>query len=440
MKVDPDSLRTYGDVRDFLFDLRNTGMKYGIERMAHLAEALSHPERNFPVIHVAGTNGKGSTCASIESVYRNAGYKTGLYTSPHLIRLNERVQVNRIPIPDSEVVACTRELAAIGNELEAKEEGLFPSFFEFMTALAFLHFKKRAVDVGIIEVGLGGRLDATNVVRPAVTAITSIALDHTHILGDTLEIIAGEKAGIIKPGVPVVLGEIPKGPEAVIEQIAESHGSPVYLPTRVKRSELPQTSLNGHYQRINAAVAAQCVRLLDANFPVNEHQIADGLQRTQWEGRWESMQLADDQSLILDATHNVEGIQGFSENLENLAAKSDSSAKFTFVVGVLGRDRAEALLPAIAHFAEELIWVKPDQPRASAWSDVSDLWPESIAAREARISELFPKPNTIALSKRTQPIIVTGSIYLIGEIKTCLAEARYSGDADLQDDVMARPR
>ena len=437
MKVDPDSLRTYPEVRDFLFGLRNTGMKYGIERMAHLAEALGHPERSFPVIHVAGTNGKGSTCASIESIYRNAGYKTGLYTSPHLIRLNERVQVDRQPIGDAGVITCTRELAAIGNQLEEKEEGLFPSFFEFMTALAFLHFAKEQVDVGIIEVGLGGRLDATNVVQPAVTAITSIALDHTHILGDTLEKIAAEKAGIVKAGVPVVLGDIQEGPRRVIETIARDQKSPRFYPAQ-QQSDLPQTGLTGTYQRINAAVAAQCARLLSGSLPISEEQIKAGLEKTQWAGRWETMKLANDQTLILDATHNVEGITGFTENLENLAAKTGNNPKFTFIVGVLGRDRAEALLPAIAKHAKELIWVKPDQPRASAWNEVSDLWPKNIPAREAQIKDIFPAPNTLGINMPSDPVIVTGSIYLLGEIKTRFASSDITGDSDLQDDVMAK--
>ncbi|MGB0372036.1 MAG: bifunctional folylpolyglutamate synthase/dihydrofolate synthase [Opitutales bacterium] len=438
MNANPDDLRTYSDVRDFLFGLRNTGMKYGIDRMRRLVEALGHPERCFPIIHVAGTNGKGSTCASIESIYREAGYKTGMYTSPHLVRLNERVQVNRTPIPDTKVIEMTRTLTRVGNCLEKEEEGLFPSFFEFMTGMAFLHFKEETVDIGIIEVGLGGRLDATNVVDPDVTAITSIALDHTHILGDTLEAIAREKAGILKSKKPVVLGRIEPGPLSEIEGIAEKLECPIHKAADSDDKLLPTSNLSGSYQRINAATAKKCVELLSSRLPVSPESIKQGLSKIQWAGRWEARTLANGQEIILDSTHNLEGTRGLAENLQRLQTLHGEAARFTIIAGALGRDRAESLLKILAPFAKRLIWVRPNQPRASEWAEVSELWPDSVPAEEIAIRELFPEKDSINIEKQELPFIATGSIYLIGEISSRLEGVQDSGDDDLQDDV--RPR
>ncbi|MEM7673949.1 MAG: folylpolyglutamate synthase/dihydrofolate synthase family protein [Verrucomicrobiota bacterium] len=435
MHTDPEQLHRFEDVRAFLFSLRNTGMKYGIERMSRLVEAIGHPERAYPIIHVAGTNGKGSTCATIESIYRHAGYTTGLYTSPHLVRLNERVQVDREPIPDAKVVEMTRNLISVGNALEAEETGLFPSFFEFMTAMAFIYFQEKAVDVGIIEVGLGGRLDATNVVNPAITAITSIALDHTQILGDTLEKIACEKAGILKDGVPVVLGRIQEGPRKSIEQIAGDRACPVARPADIDDDALPHSALPGNYQRINAAVAVECVKHLQPVLPVSESSILSGLDSINWSGRWERLVLENGQEMILDSSHNSEGTMGLVENLESLRKEYAAGSRFPIIAGTLGRDRAEALLHTIAPFAAQLIWIRPNQPRASEWEAVSAFWPSEIPAEERGIQELFPKKHAVALAKTKVPIIATGSIYLIGEIHTQLQGLTDGGDTDLQDDL-----
>lgn len=432
-------LKTYDEVREFLFGLRNTGMKYGIERMERLARALGHPERNYPIIHIAGTNGKGSTCASIEAIYREAGFRTGLYTSPHLIRLNERVQVGRVPIEDAKVVNLTRELIEVGNALEAEEPGLFPSFFEFMTAMAFIHFRDMQVDVAIIEVGLGGRLDATNVVNPDVTAITSIALDHTQILGETLEEIAREKAGILKKNIPVVLGRIEPGPQGVIKEIATERNCSIYQAGEVEDSELPESSLSGRYQRINAAIAAKCVQLLKGSLPVSQERLTAGLKKISWAGRWERKKLESGTDIILDSTHNSEGTIGLAENLESLRDEFGGDAKFLFIAGALGQDRADSLLQVIQKFASELIWICPDQPRASPWDAVKDRWPGHIPAREMKIADLIPSKNTVAVRPSEYPIIVTGSIYLIGEISTYLAGISDGGDAALQDDLKKVP-
>ena len=191
-------MQNYGRIRDYLYSLKHKGSKYGIDRMRLFAEQLGQPQLKFPCIHVAGTNGKGSTCSMLEAIYRANGYKTGLYSSPHLIRQGERVQVNREILDEADIVAYTERLRPIADALGAADADDHPSFFEFMTAMAFLRFAEAEVDIALIETGLGGRLDATNVVDPELSIITSISLDHVEQLGDTLTAIASEKAGIIK--------------------------------------------------------------------------------------------------------------------------------------------------------------------------------------------------------------------------------------------------
>ena len=207
----PQNLTDYAAVTEYLYALKAGGVKFGIDRMRRLAEVLSHPERSYPVIHVAGTNGKGSVAAMVESILRASGRRTGLYTSPHLVKLGERVQVDRRVLTEAEIVAYAAELKPAADSICASAPDEQPTFFEFMTAMAFLQFQRKRVEVAVVEVGMGGRLDATTVVEPEVSVITSIGLDHCAELGDTFEQIAREKAGIIKPGRPVVIGSLWNG-------------------------------------------------------------------------------------------------------------------------------------------------------------------------------------------------------------------------------------
>ena len=217
------ALAGYPAVQDYLFGLKAAGMKFGVDRMRILSALIGHPERAVPCVHVAGTNGKGSVSAMLEAILRASGQRTGLYTSPHLVRLGERVQVNRTPLSEGEIAAFTRELQPVADRI-ASDGGIDdrPSFFEFMTAMAFLKFARARCDVSVIEVGLGGRLDATNIVEPEVCVVTSIGLDHCEMLGSTLEAIAAEKAGIIKPGRPVVMGRMPPEAEAALRRVASA--------------------------------------------------------------------------------------------------------------------------------------------------------------------------------------------------------------------------
>ena len=219
------------DLLEYLYALRNRGSSFGLERMALLVEELGHPERSFPSIHVAGTNGKGSVCSMLASIYQQNGYKVGLFSSPHLIELGERVQVNGKILAMQEIERIVDLIRPICTRMEDEKEGMHPTFFEVMTAVAFLEFRDQEVDLAIIETGLGGRLDSTNVLLPSLSVITSISLDHCEILGDDLESIAREKAGIIKPGIPILSGWLPKSVETEIRKVADLNKSEFYLMT-----------------------------------------------------------------------------------------------------------------------------------------------------------------------------------------------------------------
>lgn len=434
-QVTATSLSDYAAVKEYLYTLKAGGVKFGIDRMRRLVAELGHPERSYPVIHVAGTNGKGSVSAMLESIFRAAGWRTGLYTSPHLVKLGERVQVDRQLLTEKEIVAYARELQPVAARAAAFAPDEHATFFEFMTAMAFLQFQKRKVDVAVVEVGMGGRLDATNVVQPAVTIITSIGLDHCAELGDTVEKIAAEKAGIIKPGIPVVLGRLPAGAERVIRDVAAANGAPVHAIREIFGDDLsgyPLTNLEGDYQRWNAATATTAARLLAKAGKLDAAAIQHGLAQVAWPGRWQRLDVGG-RHIILDASHNPEGAQGLEENLRRLVA--DTGEKPIIVAGALGEFRARALLEVVARHAREIHLVSPQQARATPYADMVKLAPLAArpALRENTVVGIFPDASTCALGAPGDTIVVTGSIYLLGEILERLEPARGGGEGKLQD-------
>lgn len=426
---------TYEAVKKYLYSLKHRGAKYGIDRMLLLSDVLEHPDRKFPSIHVAGTNGKGSVCAMLESIYRTAGYRTGLFTSPHLVHQGERVQVNRQLLSREAIMAYTERLKVEAEALAAIDPDDHPSFFEFMTAMAFLRFAEAQVDIGLIEVGLGGRLDATNVILPEVCAITSVSLDHTRILGDTLAAIAWEKAGIIKPGVPVVIGPMPSEAEAVIRQVAQERGAPLHL-TRERfgddPEQYPQTSLAGRHQRYNAGVAAMCAEL-NKRPGVTSEEICEGLMGTSWPGRWER-QKAGGRTLILDTSHNPGGAEALDDNFRSLLPEL-GGRKPVVVTGALGGERSAAILSVIARYAREIYLVRPAQPRASTFEELEAAVPKDFTGRVTRssVKGLFPFPGHCAAGEPGDTVVTTGSIYLIGEVMEALMHETPVAEHYLQD-------
>ncbi|MBM3841972.1 MAG: bifunctional folylpolyglutamate synthase/dihydrofolate synthase [Verrucomicrobia bacterium] len=388
--------------------------------MRLLAAALGHPERAVPCLHVAGTNGKGSVSAMLDAILRAAGWRTGLYTSPHLVHLGERVQVDRHPLTEDEIIAYVTELEPIAARLGATDPGDTPAFFELMTAMAFLQFTRKACDVSVIEVGLGGRLDATTVVTPEVAVITSIAMDHCEILGDTLGRIAAEKAGIIKPGRPLVVGRVPPEAEAVIGRIAAERGAPVRWVRRVYGDDLaayPRTSLEGDYQRWNAATATLAAEALDARWRLAPDVIRAGLAAVEWPGRWQRVR-AGGRLVILDSSHNPEGAAVLSSNLARLVA--ETGRRPVVITGILGAVRARPLLAAIAEHAAEIVLVPPDQPRACSVNELRELIPAAFSGpvRSGRVDQLFPETGVCEAGPPDGVVVVTGSLYLLGEVLT----------------------
>ena len=426
----------FDEVRTYLYGLRSHGAKYGIDRMRGLVERLGYPEQRYPVVHVAGTNGKGSTVAMLESIFRAAGYRTGMFTSPHLIYQGERVQVDREILPHAEIIKMTNGLAEVAEKLAAEDPEMHPSFFEFMTAMAFDHFAYEDVDVALIETGLGGRLDATNVVEPALTIITSIGLDHMELLGDTLEAIAAEKAGILKKGVPVVIGWLRPEAEAVVRARAKALGCEVLSVQERFGSDLaefPVSALSGDFQRLNAGVATLAAEALRAQFDrLSPTVIEDGLKSVVWAGRWDERAVAG-RRLILDTTHNEEGTRYLAQQLRALI--EETGEKPIVALGAMGDERAKSLIECVAPFAKELHLVRPKQPRASSFEAMEALVPKDFAGavNRAEVGRLFPAPGATSLGVDGGTLVVTGSIYLIGEVLDALNSETSQSEGDLQD-------
>ena len=408
----------YAAATEYLFGLKPHGAKFGIDRMALLAAALGHPERAVPVIHVAGTNGKGSVAAMLDAILHAAGWRTGLHTSPHLVKIGERVQVERRILTEGEIVAFVRELRPIAEKLAAANADDHPAFFEFMTAMALLEFKRKRCDIGVIEVGLGGRLDATNVVTPEVSVITSLSVDHVEYLGSELEQIAAEKAGIIKPGRPVVMGRVPAVAERIIREAARTRGSPVVSVAEIFGLELagyPETNLEGDYQRWNAATATLAARALPPKWRITDDAIAQGLRHVDWPGRWQRVRIGG-RLAMLDASHNPEGAQVLDSNLTHLVAETGRAP--VIIVGVLGATRAQPLIETICRHAREIHFVVPDQPRACSYAELEALVPANFRGKVVRatVAALFPTGDRCTAGGADDVIVVTGSIYLLGEV------------------------
>lgn len=428
-------MEAYETARNYLYGLKHRGANYGVDRMTHFVAALGHPEKRYPIIHVAGTNGKGSTCAMLESILRNAGLRTGLFTSPHLVHQGERVQVNRRILSHAAIAQYTTDLKPIAEQIEREHPGHHPTFFEFMTGMALLCFKDQKVDVGILETGLGGRLDATNVVDPLVSVITSIGLDHTDILGPTLAHIAREKAGIIKTGRPVVMGLVPPEAEAVIREVAAEKGAPLSSVRETfgeDESSFPITGLSGRYQRRNAATACLTVQALHDSFSISDQAIQEGLAEVQWPGRWDLHPIRN-KALILDATHNDEGAPYLAENLRSLVEQTGQ--RLVIITGTLGSQRAASLIPTVCDFARELHLVEAKQPRACSFAELEAFVPRDFNGiiMRSSVKSLFPKIGECTVGEPNETIVATGSIYLIGEIMDALHHGQTVREDVLQD-------
>lgn len=396
---------TYAEALAYLHSLRMFGFQPGLETTRRLAAAAGSPHERLRFIHVAGTNGKGSVCAMLESVYRTAGFRTGLYTSPHLVRFGERMQVNRTPIPDTDLARHVAALKAVADTLP----GLDPTFFEFTTVLALRHFAEVGVDVVLWETGLGGRLDATNIVTPLASVITPIGWDHQKVLGNTLAAIAAEKAGIIKPGVPALTSATDSDAKAVIEWKARELDS---LMITIGASELAnfrlEVGLLGEHQRSNGALAAATVRLLRAFLPVSDAQLAEGLRTVNWPGRLQAVKRGA-QTLLLDGAHNRDGVN----TLVTALRQHFAGQRPTLVVGMLADKDWQDMVRTLVPLSARVITAPVASGRTVSAEDLRAACVATGAGRPVKAAQSVTE--ALKLSAADPFVVVTGSLYFIGE-------------------------
>jgi dihydrofolate synthase / folylpolyglutamate synthase len=419
----------YEESLSAMYALRRFGIKLGLDAINAVLTDLGHPQNDYRIIHVAGTNGKGSVAAMLSTIFQEAGYRVGRYTSPHLERFNERICVNNAPISDSMVVSAYERVSAtprLGREL---------TFFEFTTAMALYVFARQKVEWAVIETGMGGRLDATNAVQPALTVITNIALEHKAYLGNTLAAIAGEKAGIVKAGVPLVTGATQPSVRDVILKHAKGLGAPTYLKGRdfrFRRSGDKRFSyygistvwrqlvlgLKGRHQIENAAlVLAACetlTRMGLADF--SEDDIRKGLARSRWPGRLEVVSKRP--LVILDGAHNLMAARKLAQHLK----EQYHQRKITLVIGVLDDKACEPILKNLIAPCHRVIVTQPSIDRAVPANELA-----AVARKFATNVSIVPDvgaavEQALKSSKSDEVVCVAGSLYVVGEAKTALRE------------------
>jgi len=378
-----------------MLDFDTQKINLGLDRVSAVLSKLKDPHLKFKSIHVAGTNGKGSVCAMLDSILQEAGLKVGLYTSPHLFKFNERVKIQGQDISDKRLKEGIRRIEKAG-------EGLGLTTFEILTGLAFDYFAEQKVDLAVIEVGMGGRLDATNVITPLVSVITNIDLDHTEYLGGTLEQIALEKAGIIKSGVPVITAE--NKPEAlrVIRETCRLKGSRCWelgeLNEPANKSAV--SPLLGSHQRRNEALAVKVAELLK----IKKETIEEGLKKTCWPGRFQI--LSADPLTVLDGAHNVAGAAALAGTIDEMKIKSP----LTVVLGVQNYKNIKGITEVLAPLADPLILTRSSHPQAAA--------PEEIITgiERGRVLIIYSVKEALEVARSfNQPLIVTGSLFTVAE-------------------------
>jgi dihydrofolate synthase/folylpolyglutamate synthase len=420
---------------------------FKLNRMAELLARLGNPQQQVPAVHVAGSKGKGSTATMIATIFQAAGCRVGLFTSPHIDRFEDRFMVNALAPSPAEVVALFDQIWPVCEEMDGETPGSGPSFFDLATAMGWLHFARSQVDLAVIEVGLGGRLDSTNVCRPLVSVITSISRDHVRLLGETLELIAREKAGIIKPEVPVVTGVTQPGPLAEIVQISRECHSPLFRlgqefsirqqPVAATALSTPagcrfdyagletelcdlETGMPGEHQTRNAALAVTCALLLNQKgYTVTPQAIAAGIRQAMCSLRVEKV--SESPLIIVDAAHNVASIQALCETLQPVQARRRT------VIFATSRDKEPADLLALLteHFDE--IWLTrfSNNPRSTPLEELEALASQVVTKPWKAFPELRSALDAARQTAGPEDLIcVTGSFFLGAEAKNLLQAAR----------------
>ncbi|MGA3294872.1 MAG: folylpolyglutamate synthase/dihydrofolate synthase family protein [Candidatus Acidiferrales bacterium] len=410
--------------------------KFGLENITTLAEALGNPHRSIPCAHIAGTNGKGSTAAMLDSILRAAGLRVGLYTSPHLERINERLRIDGEDISDDAFAAAwTRVQAAIEPLLAAGKLGAHPTYFECMTAMAFVAFAEKGIDFAVYEVGLGGRLDATNIVQPEVAVITSIDFDHEDFLGHSIEEIASEKAGIIKPGAWVVSSAERPEARAVIarrckeldarlveidttwrvEETDSSGGCyrAVAAPLHSRKTLAIEPPLPGRFQIRNALAAATAAHLLsERGFPIDDEAITAGIRAVRWPGRLE--RLRERPAVFLDGTHNPAG----ARELLRFWEENFKGRRILLVYGAMRDKAVDEIAGLLFPAADFVILTEPRQPRAISAPLLAEMT-SHLAANSAIVRDPGEAlERAIEMASPEDAVFATGSLYLVGDLRS----------------------
>ncbi len=415
---------------DFLYSLQKFGIKLGLSATANLLQGLGNPQSGRPCIHIAGTNGKGSVAVFLSAILQRSGYTVGLYTSPHLVRFSERFQINSREIEPEQVVRLARKVRRVIHEKEP------PTFFEAVTAMALVYFAEANTDLDIIETGMGGRLDATNLVQPLLTVITNISMEHQDYLGHSLEAITREKAGVIKPGIPVVSGVSQAKARHILETSAAEKEAPLYFAGRDFRSRKTETGLHyfgmrrrlhrlriglpGPHQAHNASLALAGLELLaDQGIRTDAASQRQGLEQAEWPGRMHL--LPGPPRILLDGAHNAAAMKALARGLFT----EFSFSRLLLVIGIMADKDAKKMLSFLLPLADGVIFTRPVYERAmdpkrlqayaGQWSTPGEvIQPLEKALEKAR---LWAEADDL--------IVVTGSLFTVGEALSCLDPVRY---------------
>lgn len=430
----------YTEALDYIHGLQKFGIKLGFERINFLLEALGNPHEKLKAVHIAGTNGKGSTSAMITSILKESGFKVGQFTSPYLERFTERIQIyddnlEQNDIPEKEVIEFVKNTKPILEKMKKAGIGE-PTEFEFVTAMCFSYFEKCKVDIAVVEVGMGGRLDSTNVIKPLVSVITPISLDHTGILGDNLKDISREKAGIIKPESSVICGRQPQEALGIIKNKCLEANSPFYIYGKdfcAVEKEFDENGqvfdiygindnyhdvyipLLGKHQQQNAANAVASIELLNLKgLQIDKASIYEGLKKVKWPGRMEI--LAKSPTVLIDGAHNPAGAEVLAETIKTFFKYK----KLVLVIGVLADKDFTEIVSILGPLADKVVITKPESPRA--------LEPERLRKEFEKFDcSVAVEPNIVkavetglSMAGQNDMVCFTGSLYLIGKVRSII--------------------
>lgn len=420
---------SYEQAMDYIHSIGWRGSRLGLDRTRELLSMMGNPEKSLKFVHVAGTNGKGSVCAMISSVLKEAGYKTGRYTSPYIEKFNERICIDGEPISDEDLAVLTGYVAEFAEKMSDH-----PTEFELITALGFEYFKSKNCDIVVLEVGLGGELDSTNVIdSPVVAVITALGLDHTAELGDKIEMVAAAKAGIIKPGTAVIYYGSEKAADDVIaakcKKVDAKLKTPDYSQMKLissderglvidyKNYKHITIPLMGEYQQKNAAIVLEVIDILtEKGYAISENAIRDGIAKTLWPARFETLHKKP--TIIFDGGHNPQGVKAAIDSL-NLHFPGK---KAVLVVGIMKDKNVDGVLSLLAPYAEKLFAVTPDNPRSLDSHELCKMASKHGINVVNSISVKAGIDAAIGYAGSEKIILAIGSLYMYSEVKKALAK------------------